>query len=276
MPSHPPEILAAIPIPSYEEATSSRPTTSHSRLGPAESSDDAERQGLLVDDVPERSADGASAGRSGNRRGNYRAPTMESARNSTESDLTSLASARSSDDRLRREVSQMDIEEPPLGYGRAGQSRIRDTFTKQITYITQSLSSISRPLHGRLPSLASLRNHILRNPTPSLIIMGRVCALVLVFAVVYYFVSEISLGRGTARQNYDADSIRRFIQRHVESERVDRHLEHLSRFDHLAGTQGDFYLAEYVLKELAAVGLDQTELNRSGIPLSKNKPIDEC
>jgi hypothetical protein len=159
----------------------------------------------------------------------------------------------------------MDIEEPSFGYHRGGQSRIRDTFTKQITYITQSLSSISLPFQQRLPSFASLRRRFLYNPKPTLIIMGRICALIFIAAVVYYFVSEISLGRGIGRQNYDVESIRRYIQRHVDSERLERHVEHLSRYDHLAGTKGDYYTSDYVLNEFAAVGLDQTERNRYGL-----------
>lgn len=40
----------SLAIPSYEEATSSRPSSSHFGLGPEEISDDAERQGLLRHD----------------------------------------------------------------------------------------------------------------------------------------------------------------------------------------------------------------------------------
>ncbi|KAI7313082.1 hypothetical protein KC315_g11785, partial [Hortaea werneckii] len=38
---------ANIPIPTYDEATSSRPASSQQQRGPQEVSDDAERQGLL-------------------------------------------------------------------------------------------------------------------------------------------------------------------------------------------------------------------------------------
>ena len=257
MPAHPPELLATLPIPSYEEATSSRPTTSDSRLGPAEASDDAERQALLADEGADTSNEA-----DGGRRKAYQAPTVESARNSSDSNLTSLASTRSSDDRLRREVSQMDIEEPAFGYIRRGPSQFRTNITKRLTYITQSLSSISLPFQGRLPSFASLRERILLSPTPTLIIMGRLFALLLIFAVVYFFVSEINLGRGSLSGTFDSDSIRDFIQGHVDVRRLEENMKHLTEYDHLAGTQGDYFLADYVLNEFTSVGLDQTERNR--------------
>lgn len=245
-----PASLANLPIPTYEEAISSRPGTSNSHLGPAESSDDAERQGLLAGDGEDRR----------DRTARYRPPTVESARNSGDSDA-SLASTRSSDDSLRREVSQMEIEEPALGYGR-GSSRIRDNLSKRITYLTQSLSSISLPFTWRLPSFASLRTRVLQSPTPTLIIMGRLFALLLIFAVVYFFASEISLGRVGLRQNYDVDSMRVFIQRQVNEARLQATLQHLTDFDHVAGTEGDYWLAEYVQNHFAAAQLDQVESTR--------------
>ena len=54
---------ANIPIPSYDEATSSRPTSSQDLRGNGEINNEAERQGLLD-----------------------RQPTVESARNSTDSE----------------------------------------------------------------------------------------------------------------------------------------------------------------------------------------------
>src|SRR5260221_7064962 len=80
-----------LPIPTYEEATSSRPTSAQSRLGPEEISDDAERQGLLQGG------------------GNYRPPTVESARPSLDS-LDGIE--QDGEDDVRREMQQMDIEDP--------------------------------------------------------------------------------------------------------------------------------------------------------------------
>src|SRR5436189_5169727 len=89
----------SLPIPSYEEATSSRPASSQSRLGPEEVSDDAERQGLLSHDAFFRYPAG------------YHSPTAESVRSSLDFLPSSNGSSvRGSTEHLR--MDQMDVEEP--------------------------------------------------------------------------------------------------------------------------------------------------------------------
>ena len=113
-----------LPIPSYEEAISSRPTSSSSRLGPAEISDDAERQGLL---------------RNGTGFSNYEPPTVESARESLDS-LDGIEP--DGEDEVRREMQQMDIEEPGSDSS-SNRSLLRYRF-KHFNF-TNSFSSLALP-----------------------------------------------------------------------------------------------------------------------------------
>lgn len=113
-----------LPIPTYEEATSSRPTSSQSRLGPEEISDDAERQGLLRGD-----------------NGNYQPPTVESARPSLDS-LDGLE--HDEEEEVRREMQQMDIEDPGSDSS-SNRSLLRYRLSKRFSTFTNSFSSLTLP-----------------------------------------------------------------------------------------------------------------------------------
>ena len=107
-----------LPIPTYEEATSSRSVSSQSRIGPEEISDDAERQGLLHNDA----------------HGNYRPPTVESARPSLDS-LDGLE--QDSEEERRRDIEQMDIEDP-LSDTSSNRSLLRYRLSKRFSSLTNS------------------------------------------------------------------------------------------------------------------------------------------
>jgi N-acetylated-alpha-linked acidic dipeptidase len=83
---------ANAPIPSYDEAISQP-----SRSGPSEISDDAERQGLL-------GQSSQSQADTRTRAGGYRAPTVESARSSIDSDLTVPEMVEDGEDARRQVV----------------------------------------------------------------------------------------------------------------------------------------------------------------------------
>ena len=140
----------SLPIPTYDEAINSRPSSSQSFLGPSEVSHDAERQGLLGGRQPQQ--DG------------YRVPTVESARSSLDFLPSSgEASPRDSTEELRREILQMDVLEPGDGDSTAT-LHLRNRLTKRITTLTQSLSTINLPFRQWLPS----RDYIL-NKIPSVL-----------------------------------------------------------------------------------------------------------
>jgi hypothetical protein len=131
----------ALPIPSYEEATSSRPASSQSRRGPGEISDDAEREALLGQPAQSNNASSNT----------YQPPTVESARSSLDLSPSVNGSERGSAEVLRREIEQLEVEEADNDNG-SHRSLLTNRFSKHITSFTNSLSSLNLPFRRYLPS----------------------------------------------------------------------------------------------------------------------------
>ena len=254
----------SLPIPTYDEATSSRPQSSHSFLGPTEVSHDAERQGLLGRPLPEA------------QQNNYRPPNVESARSSLDFLPSSGEnSARSSDEGLRHEMIQMEVLDPdPEG----NQSQMGARLSKRITSITNGLSSLRLPFLQWLPSSEYIRAHIPGLPQripdilkPGWIMVVRFVALLFVLLMAYViFLSDVlSFGRNGMRgRMYDPESVRIFVQGNVNETFIQQNLEHLTMFDHIAGTEGNFVLAKWVETAFHAATLDQTMLERFDVYLN--------
>ena len=121
---------ANLPIPTYEEAISSRPGSS--QRGPGEVSDDAERQGLLGQNEA------------------YRPPTVESPRSSEDSDLH-LPEVTGDYD--RRQIEELDYLDPSVPSSRQQgiyhRARLRRQWSKRFANISATFSSL------RLPSFRS-------------------------------------------------------------------------------------------------------------------------
>ena len=249
---------SSLPIPTYDEAINSRPSSSQSFLGPSEISHDAERQGLL--------------GRRQLQQTGYQAPTVESARSSLDFLPSSDGnSPRESTEELRREILQMDVNEPGTDdYSRTNVLR-GNRLSKRITTLTQSLSSINLPLRQWLPSRDYIVDKIpsvLRDLRPSWILASRFFALVLVLFLAYLlFVSDIfaSGRRQSGGLMYYPDSIRTFIRDNINETCIREHSQYITSFPHSAGTKGSFVLAEYVQdlfieSQLDEVGLEQFDV----------------
>lgn len=253
----------SVPIPTYEEATSSRPLSLQSFLGPAEASHDAERQGLLGRRPPATS-------------GIYRPPHVESARPSLDEFRSSSGenSARSSVEALRSEMLQMDVEEP----GSEGpQSQMGIRISKRITSITNGLSSLNLPFRQWLPSFEYIRAHIPPFPhqvpeafKPGWILVFRFFALVFVLLMAYViFLSGLfSFRQKRGAAVYDPESVRMFIQQNINETIIREHLEHLTSFDHIAGTEGSYALAKYAEAVFHTAKLDYTDMERFDVYLN--------
>lgn len=250
------ERYANIPIPSYDEATSSRPTSSQNLRGPEETSDDAERQGLL-----------------GQGHDRYRPPTVESTRSSVDSD-DDLRLPEVNGDDARRQVEELDYLDPstpdtsrrsPRLYHRA---RLRSKWSQQLSNLSATLSSI------RLPSLRSLytpissgstrttspststwltrmsqRVHIPDQYRLSAPTAARLCGLFTLMALIYVlFALDIFPGntRRLGGAHFDPESVRSFVQENLDAEHIESFLAHITSFDHVAGTEGDLYLAKWM------------------------------
>ena len=248
----------SLPIPTYEEATGSRPPSSQSFLGPSEVSHDAERQGLL-------DRRGLISHQNG-----YQPPSAESARSSFDF-LSSSAetSARNSAEGLRTEVEQMDIIEP----GQTGETQ----FSKRITSLTHTLSSINLPFRQWLPSLDYIRDHLPNIPKmlkPGWIMFGRFLALLFVLSLVYLvFLSDVFTfrPRGGMGYIYDPEQVRTFVQRNINGTYIRANLEHLTKFDHIAGTEGNFVLAKWVEAAYSTAKLENINVERFDVYLNYPK-----
>lgn len=234
----------SLPIPSYEEATSSRPTSSQSFLGPEETSHDAERQGLLGRRDARTREGGGSRG--------YQPPTVESPRSSEESDIflpsSGEASARSSAERLHREMEEMDMTDPMAGSS-GSPSRFRAQFSKSLTSLTHRLSTFQLPFNIRLPSTGSIRLRLPESGSSAWILLGRVFAIAVVMSLIYIlFISDtFSLRRGALTSKiYDPESVRIYVQSHVSGKMIRENLQRATGFDHIAGEEGDYFLASWM------------------------------
>lgn len=258
--NHPQE--DSLPIPTYEEAITSRPSSSQAFLGPSEISHDAERQGLLASRTP------------------FEHGVEAPSENSTRSSLDFLPSSgqnspRSSTEGLRREMIQMEVLDPGTNedLGRARGSRL----SKHITNLTHSLSSINLPFRQWLPSLDYIRSRIPRFPEqlkPNWIMLGRVFALLLILSLAYLlFISDFfSVGRGRGNgETYNPEAVRTYVQGHIDETYIRQNSEHLTMFDHMAGTEGSFVLAKWVEGLFNAAKLENVGLERFDVYLNYPK-----
>jgi hypothetical protein len=256
-----PQRYVALPIPSYEEATSSRPTSSQSRRGSEEISDDAERQGLLH--YPAGSA--------------HQPPTDESARSSLDLLPSVDASERGSTDVLRREIEQLEVEEADNDNG-SHRSLLTNRFSKRITSFTNSLSSLNLPFRRYLPSFSFPRirpSSWGRAENNRIVIFGRIFGAFLILSVVYLLIATdiLSLGaRQTFGQIYNPEGIRMFIQSNMNKNgNIQEYLEYLTRDVHVAGTKGNLFYAEWIKDLFESASLEDVVLERFDVYLNYPK-----
>ncbi|KAL2434361.1 glutamate carboxypeptidase [Exophiala dermatitidis] len=243
-----------LPIPTYEEATSSRPATSQARLGPEEISDDAERQGLL---------------RRG-QTGNYQPPTIESVRPSLDS-LDGLE--HNQDEEVRREMQQMDVEDP-LSDAAANRSLLRHRLSKRFSSFTNSFSSLSLPSFRQyLPTFSWPRIDYQQLDSNRVVIIGRLFGIFLIMGVLYVLIASDVLSFTKNRmgmgQMYDPESIRVFVQNHMNDHgHMQKYLEHITDFPHIAGTEGNYVLGEWVAELFKGSELEDVHMERFDVYLN--------
>ncbi|EEH04773.1 glutamate carboxypeptidase [Histoplasma capsulatum G186AR] len=254
-----------LPIPTYEEATSSRPSSSQSRLGSEEVSDDAERQGLLSRGAGERQEPRYP--------GNYQPPTVESARSSLDFLPSSNGSSvRGSTEELRRELEQMDVEEPD-------ENSSSSSFSKRFTHFRRTLSAIHLPLWKYVPKFSFAKPQFLREVVSRLehqhcIIILRMIGLFIVVTIVYFlivsdvvsFTRPINLG-----QMYEPESVRIYVQSHINESYIAENLEMITKFPHVAGTEGNYVLAQWVEDKFRSAYMDDVAMEQFDVYLNYPK-----
>ncbi|KAL9619447.1 MAG: hypothetical protein Q9160_005958 [Pyrenula sp. 1 TL-2023] len=251
----------SLPIPTYEEATSSRPPSSQS-LGPQEISDDAERQGLLHDSIPRQT---------------YRYPTVESARSSL--DLLTSHADRHSEDALRQEMEQMDVEDPSAAEG-ADTPLIGNRISKRLSSFTQSLSSLHLPFRRYIPSfrLPTVRlggfSQSESDAAGKFVIFGRLFGILLIVSVVYILVASgvLQFGQRSGQIYADPELLRQFVQSHMnEHGNMQQYLEYLTEYPHISGLERNYVLAEWMQEEFKTASLEHVIMERFDVYLNYPK-----
>jgi hypothetical protein len=242
------------PIPSYEEATSSRAPSEYGGETAAE-----ERANLLHRPLSQPS--------SSTRRDGYRPPYVESVRSSSDSSfLSAFNSPRSSAESLQREMVQMEVMEGELDE-RQHSSGLGRAFSKRFNSISSSLSAISlprnpfrNPFRGfrfRMPNVPSVpcMHHL---DSAAMVPVYRLLAVVFALLVVYILLATDVFSFRSVGNDYlgpfDPESVRSYAERGIEKDRIKHWLEYISSFDHMAGTEGDYVLAKYVQGQFASFG----------------------
>ncbi|KAI4852160.1 glutamate carboxypeptidase 2 [Aureobasidium sp. EXF-8845] len=251
---------AHLPIPSYDEAISSRPSSSNTVN---EASDDTERQGLLGRQPTESARNGA-----------YRAPTAESPRPSEDSDLYLPEVNGDSDDdeeaAVRRDMEEMEILEPESATGRR-----RGQLFGKLSHTWSNLPSFRR---FSIPKLSSLRARLPTIPEEfrlGLPVIARLVALFTIAALIYaLFALDVIPNAGHMAQHYDPESVRARVQEQasISPNRIAEYLEYITSYDHVAGTEGDFFLAEWVQDNWRAQHLDDVRMHEYFVYMNYPEP----
>lgn len=255
-----------LPIPTYEEATGSSATPSLPHIN--EASTTTERQGLLgVGPAPRVPVP--------TRRAGYRPPPTEdrsSARSSLDDEDLSPWINRSSEDGGRRNSEEADVraemEEMELLDPTPPASRLRESWTKGLHSISHRLSALNLPFDFRI-QLPRLR--MPEMGAGLYIILARIFAVFLVMGLAYLlFVSDLFTGAAQrmTSQMYDPESVRVYVQREADARRIRKDLEYLTSFDHVAGTQGDYVLAQYMEAEFVKADLENVYMEEFGVYLN--------
>jgi N-acetylated-alpha-linked acidic dipeptidase len=60
---------------------------------------------------------------------------------------------------------------------------------------------------------------------------------------------------------FDPENVRQFAQSSVDVEKIKENLRHISSFDHVAGTKGSFFLAEWMREKFLDAGMDKVQMD---------------
>ncbi|KAL5118064.1 hypothetical protein ACEQ8H_004051 [Pleosporales sp. CAS-2024a] len=232
------------PIPSYEEATSSR------HAHPA--SDDAERQRLLRPDT-HMQADQRR------RHAYYQPPSVQSVDDDHDDDGDSDNDHDDSDNNhdhdLRQTMHEMEILDPEaVDDARARRNRSASRFSKRFYTITNSFPSLHLPrlrwpAHWR-PDATWFTQRIPTIPDeyrPGWSVLARLCGLVLIVSLVYLLVvSEMGpMGRGFGSQ-FNPEWVRGTALSSIEGWRIEKNVEYITSYDHVGGTEGSYVLGQWI------------------------------
>jgi hypothetical protein len=262
MPSDEKSQYEALPIPTYEEAIGGGGSSSRtSSLN--ESSEPAEREGLLGPD------DAAGRIPVPTRRAGYRPPPTEestSVRDSFEQHDAFLGQEdRGSEDSevgmVRGEMEEMELEDTPRGHPQS-------TWGKRISSLSRSFPWKWK-WKWRIPDGIRERMSLDFNIC---LVLARCFAILLIIGVVYLlFVSGVFTNTRMNGQMFDPESVRVYVRSTMDSARIEQHLRVVTQTDHIAGTEGDYVLAQYVEQFFLSNGLENVRMDEYEVYLNYPK-----
>lgn len=236
------------PIPTYEEALlGSR--ASDSDHAPE---DDGDSPAVLP-----HSRQSLRATRNG-----YRQPTVESARASIDSDL-SMPELAADEDFLRRELHEMAIDDSLTA---SVPSRLRRDLSLRMSKFAKTMAALGIPTSTD-HILAFIKSVYTRFPvmpsgfTFSLPILARLLGLLIIGLLLYALLAlEVIPSRDYLYTHFDPESVRARALAQVDIARIADNLRYISSYDHLAGTQGDLYLANWMYEFWRGANIDKAAM----------------
>ncbi|KAI4593813.1 hypothetical protein KJ359_008854 [Pestalotiopsis sp. 9143b] len=290
MPSEKSSYTPAPPIPSYDEAvqgSSSRNDWAPPR-SPVDDRPESEReaQSLLTSSRNPASERRTPAG--------YRPPHVETDDEDSEWSLDSDDDDDGTDNaQVRREMQELEVEDPLNGSSsRSSSSPWRKRIAAlslpkwrwRIPRLTVRLprasdSADSAPADSErgtseTPRRSWWHSNINMNSTAALLLLGRLMALFLVLAFLYLvFVSDLfsSMSQRIGGQVFDPESVRHHIQNSIDTRRMRETLKHVTKYAHIAGTEGDYALAEDVRNSFLRSGLEDVTVDEYYVYLNYPK-----
>ena len=139
--------------------------------------------------------------------------------------------------------------------------RARIRLPKQLARLRETLSSISLPQLPRIRAMDLFTERMPALPPHWNIgwpIIARLVGLFLLISFVYGLVVFKVFGNGRAMQgqHYFPESIRSFVQGAIDPKNIEKYLFEVSYDDHMAGTVGDYALAERIKNYFITARLD--------------------
>lgn len=270
MPSEKQPFYDPVP-PTYDEALATS-----SRRWPAQRSEaeEPETQSLLPH--------AESSATSSRRPTRYRPPMVET---DDEDSLFGSDSEVDDDDdeeaaHVRREMQEMDIEEPSRSRGSTWSKRIgfklslprwKWSWRPRLPQIRLPLSSRTAAADGADAQDNETATESRRWEMPKLdnltliLAFARLVALVVVLGFLYFLFASGIFGGLSSRLGvglrFDPEDLRQHVQRNVEAMRMRASVQHFSHYAHIAGTEGDYATAMDVENMFHRAGLDKVEVD---------------
>lgn len=177
-------------------------------------------------------------------------------------------------------MQEMDVEDP--AHPGSSRSHLGQRFSKRFNTLTRTLSSIHLPLRKYFPKfnfsfISNLTDRWRsRGEYQVCLIILRLVGLIIVVTIVYLVVATDLFSIGGTRlsigQSYTPSSVQNYVQGHINETSIAEKFERLTRFPHMAGTEGSYVLAEWIEQEFRKAGLDEVGMEEFQVYLNYPKP----